>query len=80
MMALPMPSRQNETAIVTMPSPVSGMKSETMVTKSESITVFLRPIRFISTPVGTENTRNHRNTSEGKMLACESERCMSALT
>jgi hypothetical protein len=35
----------------------------------ERRTVFLRPILFISMPVGTEKIRNQKNTSEGKKLA-----------
>ena len=35
-------------------------------------TVFLRPMRFISIPVGTEKMRNQKNTRDGNMLACES--------
>ena len=34
----------------------------------------MRPILFISMPVGTENIRNQKNTSEGKKLAAESDR------
>ena len=40
----------------------------------ERSTVFLRPILFISMPVGTEKIRNQKNTSEGKKLAAESDR------
>ena len=43
-------------------------------------TVFLRPMRFISIPVGTEKMRNQKNTRDGNMLACESVRFKSAFT
>ena len=49
------------------------MTSDTAVTASDMSTVFFRPIRFISIPVGTEKIRNQKNTSEGKRFACESE-------
>ena len=50
------------------------------VTTRERSTVFLRPILFISMPVGTLKSRNQKNTSEGKMLATESESWRSDLT
>ena len=50
----------------------SGSSTATVVTMSESMTVFLRPILFMSMPVGTEKIRNQKNTSEGKKLAAES--------
>ena len=57
-----------------------GSNNDTMVTTSERSTVRLRPILFISTPVGTEKMRNQKKTSEGRMLATESLRPRSALT
>ena len=75
-----MPSRQNEASITPKLLPHSGITSETTVTTSESSTVFLRPMRFISMPVGTEKMRNQKNTIEGKMFATESLRPRSAFT
>ena len=46
--------------------------SERVVTAWLIKTVRLRPIRFISMPVGTEKMRNQKNTSEGNRLACAS--------
>ena len=46
----------------------------------ERSTVRLRPMWFMSMPVGTEKSRNQKNTSEGKMLASESVRLRSCLT
>ncbi len=43
------------------------------VMASERSTVFLRPILFMSMPVGTEKIRNQKKTSEGKILADASE-------
>ena len=50
------------------------------VSSIESITVFLRPMRFISMPVGTPNIRNQKNTSEGNILAVASFNWKSAFT
>ena len=80
MSVLPMPSNENETSITTKFSEKIGNNSETTVTMSESITVFLRPILFISTPVGTEKIRNQKKTSDGKKLATVSLRFRSCLT
>ena len=46
-----------------------GSKSDIIVTTSDNNTVFLRPILFINTPVGTEKIRNQKNTKEGNVLA-----------
>ena len=78
--ALPMPSRQKDTSITPKLSPKSGRSSETMVTTSDSSTVFLRPMRFISIPVGTEKMRNQKKTIDGKTLATESLSPRSAFT
>ena len=51
-----------------------------MVTTSDSSTVFLRPMRFISIPVGTEKMRNQKKTIDGKTLATESLSPRSAFT
>ena len=67
--ALPMPSSEKATSIKPKLSPNRGMNSDTTVTMSDSNTVFLRPILFISIPVGTEKMRNQKNTSDGKILA-----------
>ena len=69
---LPMPSSENDRSIMAKLSPKSGRTSDTAVTASDSSTVFLRPMRFISMPVGTEKIRNQKNTSEGNTLATES--------
>ena len=60
--------------------PNKGISSERIVTTSDRSTVFLRPILFISMPVGTLKMRNQKNTSEGKMLATESESWRSSFT
>lgn len=78
--ALPMPSRENEASMSGSVSPKRGMASDTSVTTSESSTVRLRPILFISMPVGTEKMRNQKNTSEGSVLATVSVSPRSALT
>ena len=72
MIALPIPKRLNAVSISQYPSPNIGSTSETAVTARLRSTVFLRPMRFMSIPVGTEKIRNQKNTSEGKRLACES--------
>ena len=78
--ALPMPSSENDTSISVKDSPNRGSRSAATVTANESSTVRLRPMRFISMPVGTENIRNQKNTSEGSTLATESLNCKSSLT
>ena len=78
--ALPMPRSEKATSITGNDLPNNGMNSETTVTMSESSTVFLRPILFISMPVGTLKMRNQKNTSEGNTLATESESWRSSLT
>lgn len=78
--ALPMPRRENEASITPKLSPTMGSNSETTVTTSDSSTVFLRPILFISMPVGTENIRNQKKTSDGNRLAVASLRLRSSLT
>ena len=80
MSALPIPSREKLTNITPKLSPKMGNSRETRVTTSDNNTVFLRPMRFISTPVGTEKMRNQKKTSEGKRLAVVSFRCRSAFT
>ena len=66
--ALPIPRRENETSIRGNESPSRGKSNETIVITKLSSTVFLRPIRFISIPVGMENIRNQKNTSDGIRL------------
>ena len=75
-----MPKSENDTSISANDSPNNGRRSDTMVTKSDRSTVFLRPILFISMPVGTEKMRNQKNTNEGSMLAVESLSCKSSFT
>ena len=58
----------------------TGINKEAKVIIKLKRTVFLRPILFIRTPVGTEKIRNQKKTSEGKTLACESVRSKSAFT
>ena len=78
--ALPIPSSENETSMMAKLLPKRGISSDSTVTPSESNTVFLRPILFISIPVGTLKIRNQKNTSEGKMLAVESFSARSSFT
>ena len=78
--ALPMPRREKEASITPKLSPTMGSNSETTVTTSDSSTVFLRPMRFISMPVGTEKIRNQKKTSDGNRLAVASLRLRSSLT
>ena len=78
--ALPMPSRLNDTSMAGKPSATKGTASDTTVTTSDSSTVRLRPMRFISIPVGTEKIRNQKNTIDGSTLATASSRPRSALT
>ena len=80
MMALPMPKREKAVSMMAKDSPKRGKRRDTAVTTRERSTVFLRPILFISMPVGTLNSRNQKNTSEGKMFATESESWRSDLT
>ena len=54
--------------------------SDTAVITRLISTVFLRPILFINIPVGTEKSRNQKNTSDGKMFASESVRLKSFCT
>ena len=75
-----MPSSENTTNISGKFSPNNGSKSDTTVTTNDSSTVFLRPILFISMPVGTEKIRNQKNTNDGSTLAVESLSCKSSLT
>ena len=76
----PMPRSENATSMSRKLSPKSGRSSATTVIKSESSTVFFRPMRFMSMPVGTLNTRNQKNTSEGNMLAVASLSARSSFT
>ena len=78
--ALPIPSSEKATSIISNVSPKIGSSSDTTVTTSDSRTVFLRPILFISIPVGTEKIRNQKNTNDGKMLAVASLRPRSSFT
>ena len=78
--ALPMPSNENATSMMPNDSPNSGSSNDTTVTMSESSTVFLRPILFISMPVGTLKMRNQKNTNEGNTLATESVSARSSFT
>ena len=67
--ALPMPRSEKDTSITPKDLPNNGMNNDSTVTAKESRTVFLRPMRFINMPVGTEKMRNQKNTNDGKMLA-----------
>ena len=78
--ALPIPSRENEISIMANVLPKRGISSDSTVTPRETSTVFLRPILFISIPVGTLKIRNQKNTSEGKILAVESFSAKSSFT
>ena len=78
--ALPIPNKEKEISMVAKLLPKRGISSDSTVTPSESSTVFLRPILFISIPVGTLKIRNQKNTSDGKMLAVESFRPRSSFT
>ena len=80
MIALPMPRSENEMyishswlSLVGMKLSKRGRNTARVVIIIERRTVFLRPILFISMPVGTEKIRNQKNTSEGKKLAAESD-------
>ena len=64
---------QSWLSLVGMKLSKSGKNTAKVVTMIDSSTVFLRPILFISMPVGTEKIRNQKNTSDGKKLAAESE-------
>ena len=78
--ALPIPKRENDTSMMPKVSPNKGRRREMTVTKSESSTVFLRPILFINMPVGTEKIRNQKNTNDGNRLAVASFRLRSSFT
>ena len=78
--ALPMPSSEKATNISGKFSPNNGRRSDTTVTTNDISTVRLRPILFISIPVGTEKIRNQKNTNDGSTLAVESLSCRSSLT
>lgn len=78
--ALPIPSSENETSIKPYDSPNIGKRRDNKVTTRLISTVFLRPILFISIPVGTEKIRNQKKTRDGKTLAVESDRCKSFFT
>ena len=80
MKALPMPNSEKATSMMPKELPNRGMTSDTTVMTSDSSTVFLRPILFISMPVGTLKMRNQKNTSEGNTLATESLRPRSSFT
>ena len=80
MKALPIPNNEKATSMIPKELPNSGMMSDTTVTTSDSSTVFLRPILFISIPVGTLKIRNQKNTKEGNTLATESESPKSSFT
>ena len=80
MKALPMPNSEKATSMMPKELPNSGMMSDTTVTTSDNSTVFLRPILFISIPVGTLKIRNQKNTKEGNTLATESESPKSSFT
>lgn len=72
--ALPIPNSEKDTSIKPYDSPKTGNRSENNVIIKLTNTVFFRPILFINMPVGTENMRNQKKTSEGKTLAVASVR------
>ena len=80
MMALPIPKREKETRSMAKSRENTGIAIAASVITRLRSTVFLRPILFISRLVGMLKMRNHRNTSEGSVLAIESERLRSAFT
>lgn len=80
MIALPMPSRQNDTSMIVNDAVLCGIgmvstgsSNASAVTTRLISTVLRRPIRFISRPVGTEKIRNHRNTISGNSPAMVSD-------
>ena len=79
-MALPIPKREKESSSMAKSRVNTGIAIATRVITRLSSTVFLRPILFISKLVGMLKMRNHRNTSDGSVLAIESERFKSAFT
>jgi len=79
-MALPMPRSENDSNMIRYVSPNTGMNRDVTVIIRLIRTVFFRPILFMSMPVGTENIRNQKNTSEGKRFACASVRFKSFWT
>ena len=60
--------------------PNTDINKASTVTTNDNSTVFLRPIRFISIPVGIEKIRNQKNTSDAIMLAVESFSARSSFT
>ena len=80
MMALPIPRREKERSSMVKSRVNIGTAIAANVITRLSRTVFLRPILFISKLVGTLKMRNQKNTSEGSVLAIESERPRSAFT
>ena len=79
-MAFPIPKSEKERSSIEKSSVKMGMSNDTSVITRLTSTVFLRPILFISRLVGMLKTRNHRNTSEGRVFAMESLRFRSAFT
>ena len=79
-MAFPIPNKEKESSNMVKSRVKIGTSNEASVITRLSITVFFRPILFISRLVGMLKIRNHRNTSEGRVLAIESERFRSAFT
>ena len=80
MMAFPIPKREKESSSMVKSRVKIGTSSEASVITRLSNTVFLRPILFISRLVGMLKIKNHRKTSEGNVLAIESDRFRSAFT
>ena len=72
--ALPIPSSENDTSISSYDCPKIGKSNEKTVMMRLNSTVFLRPILFISIPVGTENIKNQKKTSDGNTFAVASVR------
>ena len=80
MLTFPIPRREKERSSMVKSNVKTGITNAANVITRLSSTVFLRPILFISRLVGMLKIRNHRNTSEGRVLAMESLRFRSAFT
>jgi len=79
-MVFAIPSKANATSDMANVYPINGINLATIVITLLKRTVFLRPILFIKTPVGTEKSRNIENKATGIILDMVSLRPKSAFT
>ena len=79
-MVLPTPNNANVSIMVAKLYVTKGNNMAMLVTNIDAATTLRLPQRAIRSPVGMENTKNHKNTADGSKFAIVLGRLKSAFT